>query len=90
MGRGQTPQYAPMGTYSLRSGSMVQRPARSGYGYDDRAIGNPRWAAPQAYSGRAMANMREQMLWGGDHNAYAWQTSMMSPEEMMRELLGCS
>jgi hypothetical protein len=37
-----------------------------------------------------MANMREQMLWGGDHNAYAWQTSMMSPEEMMRELLGCS
>jgi hypothetical protein len=30
------------------------------------------------------------MEFGGDNNAYAWQTSMMSPEEMMRELLGCS
>jgi hypothetical protein len=85
MGRGQTPKYAPMGTYSSRSGSMVQRPARSGYGYDDRAMENPRWAAPQAYGGRAMANMQSQLQYDGDNRAYEWWMSMMSPDEMMRE-----
>jgi hypothetical protein len=49
-----------------------------------------RWAAPRAYSNRQMANMWGQMEFGGDHNGYAWQTSMMSREEMMRELLRCS
>jgi hypothetical protein len=57
MGRGQTPQYAPIGMYTLRSGRMVERPGRLGYRYDDSVMANPRWAAPQAYSGQAMANM---------------------------------
>lgn len=87
MGRGQTPQYAPMGTQSLRSGRMVQRPGKSGYGYDDRVMENPGWAAPQAYSGRAMANMQSQLQYGGDHRAFEWRMSMMSPDEMRREWL---
>jgi hypothetical protein len=65
---------------------MVERPGRPGYRYDDRVMANPRWAAPQAYSGRAMANMQSQLEFDGDDRAFAWDMSMMSPDEMRRDI----
>jgi hypothetical protein len=33
-----------------------------------------------------MANMRDQMLYGGDGGAYSWRMSMMNDAEMRREI----
>lgn len=85
MGPGETPRYAPIGIYSYRYGHFIQPGGAPGYRYNDRVIVDPRWPSPRAYSGGAMDDMRGQLQYGGDENAFAWHMSMMSDAEQMRE-----
>lgn len=85
MGPGETPRYASIGIYSHRYGHFIQPGGAPGYRYNDRVIVDPRWPVPRAYSGRAMDNMRGQLEYVGDEDAFAWRMSMMSDAEQMRE-----
>ena len=86
MGPGQTPLYTASGRYSNRWGRVVQHHGNTGWNYNRTVLEDPNWPAAQPYSDRQMAQMQAQLEYDGDREAFAWQTSMMSQAEMMREL----
>lgn len=86
IGPGQTPLYTASGRYSRRWGRIVQHHGQTGWNYNRTVLVDPNWPAAQPYSDRQMAQMQAQLEFDGDREAFAWQTSMMSQDEMMREL----
>lgn len=87
---GQTPRYTDIGQCVNRYGHFCQPNGPLLYSVASRNLEHPDCPEAQTYSNRQMANMRDQMLYGGDGGAYAWQMSMTSEEEMMREWSRCS
>lgn len=82
---GQTPLYTATGQWIARYGRICQPNGPLSYSHTGRIVEHPNYPEAQAYSDRQMANMRDQMLYGGDGGAYAWRMSMMSETEQMRE-----
>lgn len=86
IGPGQTPLNTASGRYSNRWERIVQHYGPTGWNYNRTVLENPNWPVAQPYSDRQMAQMQAQLEYDGDREAFAWQTSMMSQAEMMREL----
>lgn len=85
MGPGQISLYTATGQYLPRLGRVVQRGGPAG-SYNNTVFEDPNWPAAQPYSWQQRANMRAQILHGGDNGAWSRRLNAMSKAELMEEL----